>query len=123
MTGISNLEATPRLELGVELLQSSALPLGYVAGWGAEAEHYRTRLSGAGDEARTRYLHLGKVALYQMSYTCAAAKTYLCPPNAFYAGFLNRYPADTREYPPGPLVPPAGIEPATRGFSVPCSTN
>ena len=31
-----------------------------------------TRLSavfGAGDEARTRYLHLGKVALYRMSYT------------------------------------------------------
>ena len=24
---------------------------------------------GASDEARTRYLHLGKVALYQMSYT------------------------------------------------------
>ena len=24
--------------------------------------------SGAGYEARTRYLHLGKVALYQMSY-------------------------------------------------------
>ena len=24
--------------------------------------------AGAGDEARTRYLHLGKVALYQMSY-------------------------------------------------------
>ena len=24
---------------------------------------------GAGDGARTRYLHLGKVALYQMSYT------------------------------------------------------
>ena len=23
---------------------------------------------GAADEARTRYLHLGKVALYQMSY-------------------------------------------------------
>jgi hypothetical protein len=23
---------------------------------------------GANDEARTRYLHLGKVALYQMSY-------------------------------------------------------
>ena len=23
----------------------------------------------AGDEARTRYLHLGKVALYRMSYT------------------------------------------------------
>ncbi len=26
-------------------------------------------LNGASDEARTRYLHLGKVALYQMSYT------------------------------------------------------
>ncbi len=24
---------------------------------------------GAGDEAQTRYLHLGKVALYRMSYT------------------------------------------------------
>ena len=28
--------------------------------------------AGAGDEARTRYLHLGKVALYQMSYTRVA---------------------------------------------------
>jgi hypothetical protein len=28
-----------------------------------------TCLFGADDEARTRYLHLGKVALYQMSYT------------------------------------------------------
>ena len=27
------------------------------------------RIFGAGDGARTRYLHLGKVALYQMSYT------------------------------------------------------
>ncbi len=27
---------------------------------------YKT--NGAGDEARTRYLHLGKVALYQMNY-------------------------------------------------------
>ncbi len=26
---------------------------------------------GAGNEARTRYLHLGKVALYQMSYARA----------------------------------------------------
>ena len=45
----------PDLNWGVELLQSSALPLGY----GTE--------TGASDEARTRYLHLGKVALYQMS--------------------------------------------------------
>ena len=40
---------------GIADLQSAALPLGYVA-------------IGAGNEARTRYLHLGKVALYRMSY-------------------------------------------------------
>ena len=51
-----------------------------------------TSLFGAGNEARTRYLHLGKVALYQMSY---ARK----------------------------MVPPVGVEPTTRGFSVRCSTN
>ena len=37
------------------MLQTLALPLGYSA-------------IGADYEARTRYLHLGKVALYQMSY-------------------------------------------------------
>ena len=41
----------------MKVLQTFALPLGY-----------GTNI-GAGDEARTRYLHLGKVALYQMSYT------------------------------------------------------
>ena len=41
---------------GMKVLQTFALPLGY-----------GTNI-GAGDEARTRYLHLGKVALYQMSY-------------------------------------------------------
>ena len=60
-------------------------------GWGI--------LFGAGDEARTRYLDLGKVALYQMSY---ARKWRRCC---------------------GTLVPPVGVEPTTRGFSVRCSTN
>ena len=31
---------------------------------------------GASDEARTRYLHLGKVALYQMSYTRNSKRYY-----------------------------------------------
>ena len=74
------LEAPPRFELGVRVLQTHALPLGYSAEIGADYE------------ARTRYLHLGKVALYQMSY-----------------GRI--------------MVPPIGIEPMTRGFSVPCSTD
>ena len=54
---------------------------------------------GAGDEARTRYLDLGKVALYQMSY----------------ARVWRRYSST--------MVPPVGVEPTTRGFSVRCSTN
>ncbi len=49
------LEASPRFELGIRELQSHALPLGYDA------------VKRADYEARTRYLHLGKVALYQMS--------------------------------------------------------
>ena len=35
--------------------------------------------SGAGYEARTRYLHLGKVALYQMSYGRIFGAFYLAP--------------------------------------------
>ena len=56
-------------------------------------------LFGAGYEARTRYLDLGKVALYQMSY----------------ARIWRRYSST--------MVPPVGVEPTTRGFSVRCSTN
>ena len=40
------------------------------------------QISGAADEARTRYLHLGKVALYQMSYSrilwCLRAESLFC---------------------------------------------
>ena len=68
----------PDLNWGMELLQSSALPLGYgTAGKRPELRSYPMQgeekrcleKTGASDEARTRYLHLGKVALYQMSYT------------------------------------------------------
>ena len=80
----------------MRVLQTLALPLGY----GAILDFKKGRLKfmilsvlGADYEARTRYLHLGKVALYQMSYI--------------------------RNF----MVPPVGIEPTTRGFSVLCSTN
>ena len=53
-------EAPTGFEPVVKVLQTSALPLGY----GANA---KLEKMGAGYEARTRYLHLGKVALYQMS--------------------------------------------------------
>ena len=42
---------------GMKVLQTFALPLGY-----------GTIKNGAVDETRTRDLHLGKVALYQLSY-------------------------------------------------------
>ncbi len=50
------MEATPRFELGNQGFADPCLTT------------WLCRQNGAGDEARTRYLHLGKVALYQMSY-------------------------------------------------------
>ena len=47
------MEATPRIELGIKVLQTSALPLGYVALKG-----------GAENEIRTRDPLLGKEVLY-----------------------------------------------------------
>ena len=68
---------------------------------GAQKNHPEGWLRcGAADEARTRYLHLGKVALYQMSYGRRSGAA------------LHRLG-----------MPPIGIEPMTRGFSVPCSTD
>ena len=37
--------------------------------WEIKNDRRNQSFYGAGDEARTRYLHLGKVALYRMSYT------------------------------------------------------
>ena len=82
----------PDLNWRITVLQTVALPLGYGTIYkNRNARAFLFYLIGAGDEARTRYLHLGKVALYQMSYTRI-------------------------------VVPPVGIEPTTRGFSVRCST-
>ena len=65
MTKDENMEAAPRIELGMKVLQTSALPLGY--GAGSDAAH--PVFYGAGDGARTRHLCLGKAALYRMSYS------------------------------------------------------
>ena len=67
------MEAPPGFGPGVKVLQTSALPLGYGAifKYMVESALIMTTKAlltdGAGYEARTRYLHLGKVALYQMS--------------------------------------------------------
>ncbi len=66
---------------GIRVLQTLALPLGYVAIWETGAKDLAPDiLCGAGDGARTRYLHLGKVALYQMSY----ARKYTAPQNRIW---------------------------------------
>src|SRR5262245_46341337 len=67
----------PDLNRGMEVLQTSALPLGYAAdartageclqNRGAPAEQGTT--CRAGDRARTGDPNLGKVVLYQLSYT------------------------------------------------------
>ena len=55
---------------GMRVLQTLALPLGHGTIYkNRNAPAFLFYFIGAGDEARTRYLHLGKVALYRMSYT------------------------------------------------------
>ena len=108
--------------------------------------HQRWLRIGAADEARTRYLHLGKVALYQMSYGRISGTFIPAPSRAILANFgapakacgarfcgekekiwyssqkscLQDFPMNDRIF---DVVPPIGIEPMTRGFSVPCSTD
>ena len=50
----------------MKVLQTFALPLGY--GTKLRRTQCARRNHGAVDETRTRDLHLGKVALYQLSY-------------------------------------------------------
>ena len=59
----------------MRVLQTLALPLGHVTIFGVNS----STPFGAADEARTRYLHLGKVALYQMSYGRIFGAFYLAP--------------------------------------------
>ena len=69
------IEAPPRFELGIKDLQSSALPLGY----GANKKKRRPRTppflpQKAGNRTRTGDPHLGKVMLYQLSYSREISK-------------------------------------------------
>ena len=50
----------------IPVLQTGALPLGYVTRE-RNGHEYLVPVFGADYGARTRHLHLGKVALYQMS--------------------------------------------------------
>ena len=91
------MEAPPRFELGNRGFAVLCLTTWLWRHITYAGERPAYVFSGAGNEARTRYLHLGKVALYRMSY------------------------ARIRPAKSG-VVPPVGVEPTTRGFSVRCST-
>ena len=67
----------------MRVLQTLALPLGHVTIFGATI----AAPFGAADEARTRYLHLGKVALYQMSYGRISGAFILAPTRAILSNF------------------------------------
>ena len=67
----------------MRVLQTLALPLGHVTIFGVMI----TTPFGAADEARTRYLHLGKVALYQMSYGRIFGAFVPAPSRAILANF------------------------------------
>ena len=67
----------------MRVLQTLALPLGHVTIFGATV----AAPFGAADEARTRYLHLGKVALYQMSYGRISGAFIPAPSRAILANF------------------------------------
>ena len=67
----------------MRVLQTLALPLGHVTIIGVMI----TTPFGAADEARTRYLHLGKVALYQMSYGRIFGAFVPAPSRAILANF------------------------------------
>ena len=56
----------PDLNRGIKVLQTLALPLGYSALFLAPKRKKRkiVRIFGAGNEIRTRDIHLGKVTLY-----------------------------------------------------------
>ena len=65
-----------------------------MTGWCSNQLSYRAipeqlllLLNGAADEARTRYLHLGKVALYQMSYGRISGAFIPAPSRAILANF------------------------------------
>ena len=69
-----------------------------VTGWCSNQLSYRAILeqllllrNGAADEARTRYLHLGKVALYQMSYGRIFGAFILAPSRSY----LKRGPRES----------------------------
>ena len=69
------MEATPRIELGIKVLQTSALPLGYVALKG-----------GAENEIRTRDPLLGKEVLYHWAISALATRMGLEPTTSAVTG-------------------------------------
>ena len=106
------LEVTPRFELGNEGFADPCLTT-WLCHRMNKGHSFGCPLPfGAGDEARTRYLHLGKVALYQMSY---ARKWCLRPESNWrHADFQSAaLPTEL----PRQMATKKGLEPSTSGVT------
>ena len=82
-----NMEVTPGFEPGNEGFADPCLTT-----WLCHRMTERTEVLsvfGAGDEARTRYLDLGKVALYQMSYARKRKIDYTANPCVCQSRIFN----------------------------------
>ena len=96
----------------MRVLQTLALPLGYVTVCEKGQRILPLFFFGAGNEARTRYLHLGKVALYQMSYIrrwCLRSES-----NQRHADFQSAaLPTELQRQ----MATKKGLEPSTSGVT------
>ncbi len=94
------LEAPPRFELGMKVLQTSALPLGY----------------GAIFSFKTKSCRLGKILFLWSGRRDSNSRRSPWQGDALPLSHSRIFSFVS-------MVPPGGIEPPTRGFSVPCSTD
>ena len=142
------MEAPPGIGPGMKVLQTSALPLGYGAGgekvtgdadYGATEPRRRiteqSSLLCRGDALGFLTAPRREIGVRPESGSKKSGKDHGILPALFWSGLRGSNP------PPRPwqgralpnelnprsdlrsLVPPVGIEPTTRGFSVLCSTN
>src|ERR1700685_1335003 len=97
---------------------SSRLAAREISPYGLTAVRAPKKVVGAGNEARTRDLNLGKVALYQLSYSRTGKGGFLSPPERksrqvrdFTSPAMARFPTLPRGVPmtrvdlPGPFEP------------------
>ena len=110
--GKANRKPAKRLRFEKEEQQSDTQFSGDPGGVARKRRERSLLRRGAGNEARTRYLHLGKVALYQMSYArkwCLRSES-----NQRHADFQSAaLPTELQRQ----MATKKGLEPSTSGVT------